>query len=173
MTTSNDDHRIKTDIELLKKDVSQIYNLLPKLDTAIDKITEMSIGVTKMLAVHEEKIANQEQRIVDMAEYNKRKKTEDRDVYDNINKKIDQITQDNKNDRRENHKEIMKAISDLKKDVNEKIGYVETTIEKDIEGIKKRITSIERWKWYMMGIGAPILFLLPYIMSYLINMILS
>lgn len=154
------DRGIKTDVELLKKDVSQIYFLLPKLDTAIDKITEMSSGISKMLAVHEEKIANQEQRITDLAEYNKRKKYEEKDVQESFNKKLEQITLENKNDRRENHKEVMKAISDLREDIHKRIEEVKNDTKEDISQLKNRVSSLEKWKWYMMGVAAVIGFIL-------------
>lgn len=154
------DNNINTDVELLKKDVSQIYFLLPKLDTAIDKITEMSSGISKMLAVHEEKLANQDQRITDLAEYNQRKRYEDRDIQEAFNKKLEQITLENKNDRRENHKEIMKALADLKEDIHKRIEEVKNDTKEDISLIKNRLTVLEKWRWYMMGIAAVIGFIL-------------
>ena len=46
---------VKTDVEILKKDVSNIQGLLSRLDTAIDKIAVASNDISKMLAVHDNK----------------------------------------------------------------------------------------------------------------------
>ena len=54
---------IKTDLELLKKDVEDMKNIHTRLDTAIVKLTDVSNCVHRMLAVHEEKIARQEEEI--------------------------------------------------------------------------------------------------------------
>ena len=52
---------INTEVALLKKEVSDIKIIFSRLDVAIEKITDVSSCVNRMLAVHEEKIANQEE----------------------------------------------------------------------------------------------------------------
>ncbi len=52
---------IETEVALLKKEVSDIKFVFSRLDVAIEKITDVSTCVNRMLAVHEEKIANQEE----------------------------------------------------------------------------------------------------------------
>ena len=44
----------------LTKDVKQVNNIQNRLDTAIDKLTDVSTHIKSMLAVHEEKIEHQE-----------------------------------------------------------------------------------------------------------------
>ena len=55
------DNNIKTEVELLKKDVHSISKLVDKLDVAIDKLTEVTNCLNKMIAVQEEKLNQQEQ----------------------------------------------------------------------------------------------------------------
>ena len=45
---------IKTELELLKKDVSDMKHIHSRLDTAITKLTDVSNCINKILAVHEE-----------------------------------------------------------------------------------------------------------------------
>ena len=45
----------------LKKDIENVTNLNARLDTAIEKLTDVSTSIKQMLAVHEEKISRQEQ----------------------------------------------------------------------------------------------------------------
>ena len=52
---------LKVQIEGLKKDVENVANLNSRLDLAIEKLTDVSTSIKQMLAVHEEKIARQEQ----------------------------------------------------------------------------------------------------------------
>ena len=51
---------IELDVEILKKEVSDMKAIHSRLDTAITKITEVSNCINRMLAVHEEKISQQE-----------------------------------------------------------------------------------------------------------------
>ena len=55
------ENNLKTDVELLKKDVHSIARLVDKLDVAIDKLTDVTNCLNKMIAVQEQKIEQQEQ----------------------------------------------------------------------------------------------------------------
>ena len=52
---------IELDVELLKKEVNDMKVIHGRLDTAITKITDVSNCINRMLAVHEEKISQQEE----------------------------------------------------------------------------------------------------------------
>ena len=54
------DKKIELDVEILKKEVSDMKQIHSRLDTAITKITDVSNCINRMLAVHEEKISQQE-----------------------------------------------------------------------------------------------------------------
>ena len=54
--------QVKTDVEILKRDMELVSALAEKFDVAIDRLTEVSTSVDKMLAVHEMRLENQEQQ---------------------------------------------------------------------------------------------------------------
>ena len=71
---------IKVQLESLRKDIESVNSIQGRLDTAIDKLTDVSTSIKSMLAVHEEKIQRQEQ--IDEVIFNKLK---DRaDEIDNV-----------------------------------------------------------------------------------------
>jgi len=53
---------LRTDVELLKRDMQLIAGLAEKFDVAIDKLSAVSVTVDKMLAVHETRLSNNEQQ---------------------------------------------------------------------------------------------------------------
>ena len=57
----NNNTAIKVQIEGLKKDIENVTNLNSRIDSAIEKLTDVSTDIKQMLAVHEEKISRQEQ----------------------------------------------------------------------------------------------------------------
>jgi peptidoglycan hydrolase CwlO-like protein len=56
-----DNTDIRVQLASLTKDIENVNSIQGKLDTAIDKLTEVSSRIKSMLAVHEEKITRQEQ----------------------------------------------------------------------------------------------------------------
>ena len=52
---------LNTEVQLLKKEVSDMKMIYSRLDKAIEKISVVSNSINRMLAVHEEKISQQEE----------------------------------------------------------------------------------------------------------------
>ena len=118
---------LKVQLEGLKKDVENVSNLNTRLDTAIQKLTDVSTSIKSMLAVHEEKISRQEQ--IDDIIFGKLK---DRET------EIDKV-----------HRELSKEIQHLEKRLLVEI----KTIKLDFGA---RVGILERYKWLIMG-GAIVL----------------
>ena len=55
------DNDLVTEVELLKREVKGMKIIHGRLDTAIEKITEVSNCINRMLAVHEERLSQQEE----------------------------------------------------------------------------------------------------------------
>ena len=117
---------LNTEVALLKKEVSDIKVIFSRLDVAIEKITDVSSCVNRMLAVHEEKIANQEEAqsrantefTTDIKELHSR-------VTSNYKELPDMITQ--------HHKEQALQMQQIKNDLNSRVGI------------------LERWRWLIIG----------------------
>ena len=60
-TTMSD---LNTEVQLLKKEVSDMKMIYSRLDKAIEKISDVSNSINRMLAVHEEKITQQEEILI-------------------------------------------------------------------------------------------------------------
>ncbi len=113
---------IKIDIESLRKDIENVNSIQGRLDTAIDRLTDVSSSIKSMLAVHEEKIQRQE--------------------------KIDEVIFDKLKDRAE---EISDVYRELKRDIEltEKRVLIEIkSLKNDIGG---RVGTLERYRWVIMG----------------------
>ena len=113
---------IKVDIESLRKDIENMGTIHNRLDTAIDKLTDVSTSIKSMLAVHEEKIARQE--------------------------KIDEIIFDKLKDRAD---EISDVYRELKKDVEMSEKRLLIEIKSLKNDIGARVGVLERYKWLILG----------------------
>lgn len=107
---------IKTEVELLKRDFDLLSGLAEKFDIAIDRLTDVSTAIDKMLAVHEARLENQERQ--------------------------SEVTH--------------QRITDFKKEILDEVRIVRTEIAKQHKDVSERISRLERWKWFIVGIGAAI-----------------
>ena len=117
-----DNTEIKVDIESLKKDIENMNTINGRIDTAIDKLTDVSTSIKSMLAVHEEKIARQE--------------------------KIDEVIFDKLKDRAD---EISDVYRELKKDVEMSEKRLLIEIKSLKNDIGARVGVLEKYKWLILG----------------------
>ena len=84
-----DNTEIKVDIESLRKDIENMNTINGRIDTAIDKLTDVSTSIKSMLAVHAEKIQRQEK--IDEVIFDKLKDRADEisDVYRELKKDVE------------------------------------------------------------------------------------
>ena len=113
---------LKVQIAGLKKDIENVNSIQGRLDTAIDKLTDVSTCVKSMLAVHEEKISRQEQL--------------DDVIFDKLKERAGEI--DNV------HKELSKEIQQVEKKLLLEIRQMKL----DIGG---RVGILEKYKWLVLG----------------------
>ena len=142
MAYENGLNAVKTDVEILKKDVSNIQGLLGKVDEAIDKIADASNGISQILAVHQSKIDGTSDDINTLARASERSD-------ELLHKRIKEKDQEHKDLANENHE----ALMDFLKDHDERSGV-------SLDEIYTRIRVLEQWKWVIVGGAMAILYLL-------------
>ena len=135
-----DIQKLAVDIEGMKKDIANSNMFHSRLDTAIDKLTDVSTSIKQMLAVHEQKLTQTE-------------KTEEI-LFDKV---------------RERGEELDMVYRDLQRDINqvEKRLLLEMkTLKSCFDG---RVSVLERWRWLIIGGALAIGFIVAKNMPKIIN----
>ena len=133
---------LETEVQLLKRDIEDVKSIHGRLDVAIDKLTDVSNSIHRMLAVHEEKLARQEE-----ASYELEKQIETRrsEMLDKIGDLHSRITN--------NTKEIMMAAREQHESQNREL-------QKIRDEITARVGVLEKWRHVLIGGSIVIGFLL-------------
>ena len=114
------------ELELLKKEVADMKKIHVRLDTAIEKITDFSNCINRLLAVHEEKITQQE----DAQQRSVQEFTAD---IKELHSRITTNTKDMTALMTQQHKEQKDVIDRLKDEVSNRVGV------------------LEKWRWIIIG----------------------
>lgn len=117
---------LSTEVELLKREVKSMNVIHGRLDTAIEKLTEVSNCINRMLAVHEERIGQQEES----------QHRAEKEFTSDIKELHSRITT--------NAKEIMGAATLQHKEHTE-------AIQKLRDDIARRVGVLEKWRWIIIG----------------------
>ena len=105
---------IRVELATLKQELENVNSIQGRLDTAIDKLTDVSTSIKSRLAVHEEKIQRQEQ--VDDIIF---RKIKDRDS------EIDEIFRDLQREMDQVEKRLLNEIRSLRNDISGRVGVLE------------------------------------------------
>ncbi len=125
--------KLATDVEILKREVADMKLIHGRLDNAILKITDVSNSINRMLAVHEEKLASQEQEIARQeTDTIERKREFEKDV-EIIHERIKNTKEELSTMMSKQHSEQSEAINSIKKDLKDRVGV------------------LERWRWLLIG----------------------
>ena len=109
-----DTTEIKVDIESLRKDIENVNTINGRIDTAIDRLTDVSTSIKSMLAVHEEKITRQEKIDEVIFEKLREREAEITDVYRELKKDVEM-----------SEKRLLIEIKSLKNDIGARVGVLE------------------------------------------------
>jgi CHASE3 domain sensor protein len=140
---------IETKVAVLEQKVEQTTLLLNKLDTAIEKIGELSNSITKMLAVHEERLTKNDHTNEELYQLVEERREELSESVKELNQKISESSKEQTAALSETENRIMAAIQGLKNTVTTENKSV---IDKALE-MEKRISSLEKWRWILIGGG--------------------
>ena len=117
---------INTEVALLKKEVTDLKFIFSRLDTAIERMVDVSSSVNRMLAVHEEKISQQEEASI----------RADTEFKADIKELHSRITT--------NTKEMMQAIT------SQHLEQQQTLDRMRVE-LNNRVGILEKWRWIIIG----------------------
>ena len=131
---------LETEVALVKQDVNQIGQLFLKLETALDKITDVSNNIGQILAVHEQRLHEGEKEFeVLKADMNNAEDKFDNEVKD-LQSRLISNTREIENKMSKEIDKVLESIKDLK----------DHLINKN-DKIEARLTALERWRWIIVG----------------------
>ena len=135
---------IKIQLESLRKDIENVNGIQGRLDTAIDKLTDVSTSIKSMLAVHEEKLNRSEQ--IDDVIFSKLKERQT---------EIDDIQRELKSNIELSEKRLLCEIKTIRNDIGD------------------RVSLLEKWRWLILGGSIVIGWVLSKNFTYIMNMMNS
>jgi len=131
---------LETEVALVKQDVSQIGQLFSKLETALDKITDVSNNISQILAVHEQRLHEGEKEFETLrSDMNTAEDKFDHEVKD-LHSRLTSNTREIENKMSKEIDKVLDSIKDLK----------EHLIDKN-DKIENRLVALERWRWILVG----------------------
>ena len=116
---------LETEVQLLKRDIKDVKSIHGRLDIAIDKLTDVSNSIHRMLAVHEEKLARQEEASYDLEQQIEKRRSELLNKIDDLHSRITTNTKEIMVSAAAQHDQQNKEIQKIREDLSGRIGVME------------------------------------------------
>ena len=139
---------LETEVKLLKKELHDQKKIHDRLDVAIEKLTDVSNSIHRMLAVHEEKLTRQEEAIFQAEEQIEVRRTEVLKQIDELHSRITTNTKD-----------IMAAAAQQHAQQNKEIQRIR-------DELVSRVGVLEKWRHVLIGGSIVIGFILHKFINY-------
>ena len=116
---------LETKVKLLEKELEDQRKIHDRLDIAIEKLTDVSNSIHRMLAVHEEKLARQEEASVELEQQIEKRRSEVLTKIDDLHSRITTNTKEIMVSAAAQHAEQNKEIQKIREDLSGRIGVME------------------------------------------------
>ena len=116
---------LETEVQLIKRDIEDVKSIHGRLDVAIDKLTDVSNSIHRMLAVHEEKLARQEESSIELEKQIESRRSELLSKIDNLHSRVTTNTKEIMINAAAQHAEQNKEIQKIREDLSGRIGVME------------------------------------------------
>jgi|TARA_R110001592_G_scaffold52601_1_gene160985 hypothetical protein len=145
---------LTTEVELLKREVTEMKQIHLRLDSAIEKIADVSQSLHTIMAVHEEKLIRQEEALED----------QEREFKDTVQELHSRITS--------NAKETSQQMGDMERRLHDAMNSHNAKETEQFlklrEELSQRVGVLEKWRYLIIGgsivIGFALTELLPALM---------
>ena len=124
---------LETEVKLLKKELQDQAKIHDRLDVAIEKLTDVSNSINRMLAVHEEKLTRQEEAIFEAEQQIEVRRSELTTQISELHSRITTHT-----------KEIMTAAATQHAQQNKEIQRIR-------DELISRVGVLEKWRHVLIG----------------------
>jgi septation ring formation regulator EzrA len=139
MATTNV-NKLAEDVSYLRKDMAVVGALVDRLDTTIDKLTDISNSVSNLLAVHETKLTSQEIISKQLSDLVEARRVETDEKVQLLHERISSGEREIKEKIDDQYDELMKEIKEMR---------AESTTQHNT--LSARITAMEKWMWTVIG----------------------
>ena len=139
---------LETKVEILRKELDNQKRIHDRLDIAIEKLTDVSNSIHRMLAVHEEKISRQEDKMIQTDVERDNRSAELSKRIDDLHSRLSDTV-----------KEIIDSNLEHHKDLNRRI-------ERISDSISSRVGVLEKWRHIIIGCSIVVGFILNKFISF-------
>ena len=140
---------LETQVAVVEQEINSTRDIVDRLNNAIEKITNVTTDIGKILAVHDQRLDRGEKATNDVFDLLEKRRQEMNEDIKELHSRITTTTRELSTEISDVRKCIVDGIDDLKKELKEDQKYHNEKQSK----LEERIDALEKWRYMLVGGG--------------------
>jgi len=140
---------VETQLAVIEQELDQSGAVVTRLARAIETLTDVTGDISKILAVHDQRLERGEKATADVFDLLEKRRQEMNEDIKELHSRITTTTRELSAEISEVQKCVITGIEDLKRELKEDQKY-HNQKQTDLE---KRIEVLEKWRYMLVGAG--------------------
>lgn len=145
---------LSIEVGILRANQERTTLIFEKISSNIDAISEVEKHLSKIIAVHDEKFKNQDKTNVEMVQAIERVGRESKELFKESIAKIEKTQAEAKVELTSFRTEVIDELKSLRDDTIKNSKDNASTTREELDDLEKRISTLEQWRYYIVGIMA-------------------
>jgi len=140
---------VETQLAVIEQELDQTQSVIKRIDHAIEKITDVTADISKILAVHDQRLGRGEKATSDIFDILEQRRLEMNEDIKEIHSRITTTTRELSTEIGNLQSCFLTGLEELKRELKEDQKY-HNEKQKTLE---QRIADLERWRYMLVGAG--------------------
>jgi ABC-type transporter Mla subunit MlaD len=140
---------VETQLAVIEQSLDQTDAVIKRIDHAIEKITDVTADISKILAVHDQRLVRGEKATSDIFDILEQRRLEMNEDIKEIHSRITTTTRELSTEIGNLQSCFLTGLEELKRELKEDQKY-HNEKQKTLE---QRIADLERWRYMLVGAG--------------------
>lgn len=140
---------VETQLAVIEQELDQSGAVVTRMERAIEKLTDVTADISKILAVHDQRLERGEKATADVFDLLEKRRQEMNEDIKELHSRITTTTRELSAEISQVQNCVVTGIEDLKRELKEDQKY-----HNDKQSnLEKRIADLEKWRYMLVGAG--------------------
>jgi DNA anti-recombination protein RmuC len=142
-----------TRVALVEQQVGGMYSFFQRIEQSIEKMTETNSSIKELLAVHEQRLQQQENGVRTFYEVIEKRKEETDRGFEVLRKEIKEEIKEQYMDLKSTVEQLRQGQVDFTNRIEQKVTTLQNSSDTEFKSLEDRVRKLEAWRWILVGGG--------------------
>jgi DNA anti-recombination protein RmuC len=153
MAPPNQSDDTVTRVAVVERAIDGMYSFFTRIEQSIEKMTETNSSIKELLAVHEQRLQQQENGVRVFYEVIEKRKEETDKGFEILRQEIKEQIKDQYMDLKSTVEQLRQGQVDFTNRIEQKVTTLQSSSDTEFKSLEDRVRKLEAWRWILVGGG--------------------